>query len=178
MSGIRELTVNDLPELYPIIVENEPFMENIGYDLVVREFKNREGWAIINDDNQIVGCITVSDFVPLLKATLHVCISKEYRGTWATLHVLRTIFGHMFRPDRLCLRKVYGYAIPYVTYDAAKFLTDMGFRVWGIDSRGGMTLDGKYYDIIRYEMLREECPWIMGKKEMREWLRNKRGGGQ
>ena len=161
------------PFLLPTLSEEEPFSKGLSMEQLSLVLSRSEGWAVM-DGNAVIGAISLSAFRPLHSVMLNATITRAYHGSWLSLRVLRQVYEHLFSPDGLDLRKVYSYAIPWKTFDAAKLLTDMGFRVWGVDKAGGMAPDGECFDVVGYEMLREDCPWIRDKQGMREWMRNRR----
>jgi RimJ/RimL family protein N-acetyltransferase len=158
MIMLKEFDRGDWGGMYRIARAYEPFAESVTpeqFNLVVAR---QEGW-LVADGDELAGYVSLSDFRPLHSVILHATIRPEYHSRWITKSVLGTVFGHLFHPDRLDLVKVYSYAVYGVTYAAAKALDQMGFKRIGVD-RKGLMVGGQCYDTIRYEMLREECPYV------------------
>jgi RimJ/RimL family protein N-acetyltransferase len=150
---------DDFPLLHPILVREEPFGKSVTLNQMHVIFAGHEGWTIWSG-NRLVGAITLSNFRMLHSVVVHAVVDRELHGRWATRRILKQMFNYVFGDNYLCLHKLYAFAIPHHTYQAAKLLTDLGFTVWGVDKCGGVAPDGSHYDVINYELLREDCKWI------------------
>ena len=171
---MKPLHPDDSEALHPIVVKEEP----LGYKMTLEEIKidmaKREGWTFW-DDERLIGAVTLSSFTPELNVIIHAVIDSDYKGKWLTRRHLNQVFSYIFID--LGIRRVTGFAIPFVTTDAAKLLTAMGFDVEGVMRCGVRSKDGDYLDLVTYGLLKEDCPWIMEKKDLLEWMRRRRNGG-
>jgi RimJ/RimL family protein N-acetyltransferase len=170
---MRFFTEEDKGVMFRLAKAHEPFTEHVTPDMFLARIADQEGW-IFEDDGQLVGYLTLSTFQPLHSALIHATIRPEYRGLWIGMSNLRAVFGHLFNGDCLDLEKVYAYAVVGETYPAAKLLDSLGFQREGLDRRGLKLVDGRVFDLVRYGMLREECPWIKPRSEIRQWLKARR----
>jgi len=173
MIELRPFTRNDIPAMFKIAKEHEPFAEFVGPEQAVASLLRQEGWVFC-ENGVVVGHVTLSDFRVLHSVLLHATIIPACRGKCISARALRTIFGRLFDPDSLDLVKVYAYAVMGKTYQAARTLDDLGFSREGVDRHGLVLPDGRMFDILKYAMLREECPWIRTKAEIRAWLAGRR----
>ena len=159
ITRLQPLTPEHYPALYPIAVREEIAGQHLSPADFASMYSAREGWTLTKN-GKVIGAITLSNFRPLHSVILHTMVDSAHHSRWANRTLLRQAFGYVFGDNGLGLRKLYAYAIMGRTYKAAKMLTALGFRVIGLDTCGGVALDGAFYDVINYEMMREDCRWM------------------
>lgn len=147
----------DYKTLYKIVVEAEPYstkaMDIIGFISVM---ETREGWTVF-DDGEIIGCISLSNFIPRLNCVLHTFIRPDYHGKWLNDELCTIVFGHIF--NTLDCRRVTGFCIPGESDRAGYALEHIGFIQEGLQRQCALT-DNGYRDVKIYGMLKEECRWL------------------
>jgi len=145
-----------LRDLFHIVSEYEPGGSSLSYDMVAFTFRNQEGFVIVNDD-KVIGYLTLSHITPLCDAILHNVVKTEYRGKWMTRDIIKKIFDFIF--NTLELQRVSSFSIIGITDEVDNVLEKLGFVQEGI-KRNIHKLNGNYYDVKLYGMLRSECKWI------------------
>ena len=141
------------PKLFEITSITEPWY---GFDRNTcdRLFSQREGFVLENKGGEVIGHITVSDYIPLLEAIIHASVLPEYKSRWLTKSIYKRVFDFVFN-DLECRRAV-GRA--FAGYTDLHFHQRLGFTLEGI-LRDGLLIRGQYSDILIYSMLPSERRW-------------------
>jgi len=152
------LTRKHIPDIYRVVLRNEPFAREVVPTLMhFRAAANQfEGFALY-DGNRAIGWATFSNLTPLVDAIFSATVDREYRGRWVNRRAFRQIFTFPFVD--LGLPRISSYTISGVTSYLDSGLTKTGFRVEGTRRRAVLLPDG-YHDVTLYGMLKEECRWL------------------
>jgi len=147
----------DYKTLHQIVLEVEPYStKDMDIIAFISIMEAREGWTVFDDD-EIIGCISLSDFIPRLNCVLHTFIKPDYHGKWLNDELCTIVFGHIF--NTLGCRRVSGFCIPGESDRAGKALEHIGFKQEGLHRKSALT-DNGYRDLKIFGMLREECRWL------------------
>ena len=157
MIHLESIKYGDYEELYKIVKEAEPYMAKtmdiIGFTSIM---ELREGWTVYNDD-EIIGCVSISDFIPKLNCILHAFVKSDYFGNWIDNKICNLVYGHIF--NTLGCSRVTGYCLVGESDRAGIALEHMGFKQEGLQRQCALT-DNGYHDVKTFGMLKEECPWL------------------
>lgn len=143
-------------DMYRIAISEEPFQSDMTLEQFVLTMNSRDGW-VVKDNDEVVGSITLHDFMPKTSVSIHCVILKPYRSKWMRKTMLKTVFGYIF--DRLGMNKVKSFAVPHITDGAGYFLERLGFKSEG-NLRQEILIAGTYHDVVPYGMLKEDCRWV------------------
>lgn len=156
MINFSEMTPAHFKELYKIACKAENIKDDVSETAFIGAMLKREGW-IVSDGNKIIGCVSLSDYIPGLDIVIHGFIDPDYQRRWLSRTILKIIYTRIF--IELELDRVSGYALTGETTAGAKLLEGMGFDLEGVRSRAAIKY-GKKYDVELYGMLKEDCRWI------------------
>ena len=158
MIRLEKLQREHWPELYEIVLRNEPFAGDLvpTFSHFKAALAGYEGFAMF-DGETLAGAITFSNFVPLVDICLNVVVDARVRSRWATRSVLGGFCKYVFVD--LDLPRMSSYAVQELTPEAANALCKGGFKIEGVKRRAARFPDG-YHDLLIFGMLREECRWI------------------
>lgn len=152
----EKLNIRHYPALWKLFIEVEGNGQEITPKDFVEELETREGWVLLDNEN-IVGCISLSDYQPNSDVTIHATVRPQYHGKWANRKLLKDIANKVF--NELSLPRVSSYSIYGITGHIATLLKRIGFRYEGT-KRKAFWFHTEYKDLALYGMLREECKWV------------------
>lgn len=154
---MKRLTSADFPELYEVVLRNEPFASELTptmshFQTIMQDV---EGFCL-RDRGKLAGAITFNYLVPLVDVFIHAVIDLPCRKYWANRTIGRKIGEYAF--GELSLPRISSYGISDVTPEAMKFLLRLGFKQEGLRRRAARFPDG-YHDVILFGVLKEEWRW-------------------
>jgi len=162
MVSLKKLDPNDYEGLFRIVVENEPFCEDLTREQLNSKLSLRDGWTVWKNEI-LIGSITLYDYHWPVNVSLHAVIDREHHSRWLTKSILYEVFKYCF--FNLEVRRISSYCFPGVTDSAGLLLSGMGFTIEGTTRQGFMDPSGWYHDVVNFGMLAEECRWIRPKKK-------------
>jgi len=119
-----------------------------------RLFSQREGFVLLNNNQEVVGHVTFSDYGPKMDVMIHCSVLPEYHTKWLTKSIYKQVFDRVFI-DLECVRAS-GWAA--VGLNDLTFHERLGFKIEGIH-RKSLRIHNKYYDVLKFGMLAEERRW-------------------
>jgi RimJ/RimL family protein N-acetyltransferase len=156
MTLLEKMTPKHHAVLYEIAMRAEPFRSN----MTLMEFQSvmnaREGF-VLTRSGEIIGLVSYSDYVPKIDITIHCFVEPKHQRRWVNRPGLKITYDYPF--TELGLPRVSSYSVIGLSDIAGQFLLAMGFKEEGCKRRSYL-LEGQYYDVKHYGMLKEECPWI------------------
>jgi RimJ/RimL family protein N-acetyltransferase len=156
MRRLIPLNPDHYQELYGIAKEHDPSFRAESMDHYINIMEHQDGWVVVDGD-QIIGCISFSDYKPNLDVIAHCFIHSGWHGGWCTKEILREYFGYAF--NDLKVKRVSTFSIVGITDRAAMFIMSLGFKMEGVVRKIAL-YGGEYRDVAIFGMLREECAWI------------------
>jgi RimJ/RimL family protein N-acetyltransferase len=156
MRTLTPLNPSHYPVLYEIAKAHDPSCRAESLDHYINIMEHQDGWVVANGD-EIIGCISFSDYKPDLDVIAHCFMHSDWHGRWITEEILKTYFGYAF--NELNVRRVSTFSIVGRTDKAAMFIMSLGFRMEGVVRKVAL-YGGEYHDVAIFGMLREECRWV------------------
>lgn len=123
-------------------------------DMTLREFAGsnffRQGWTLFNDENMIVGSLSLSDYVLGVSVLMHCSIDRSVSGRWVTRKLISDI--KKFVNETLGAFKVCAYSIVGQTDHVEDLLIRLGFVCEGQFAKEFLR-HNVCYDIKRFGLL-------------------------
>jgi RimJ/RimL family protein N-acetyltransferase len=150
---LEQLEHKHFKELFEVIKLSEPIYD-LDRNTSDRLFSQREGFVLINNNDKVIGHITLDNYTPRLDIMVHCGVIPEYQKRWLTKSIYRQVFDKVFI-DLECVRAS-GYAIEGL--NDLSFHERLGFRLEGISKMAFRHFD-KYYNVRSYGMMNHERRW-------------------
>jgi len=150
---IQPIEHKHFPGLFDVTAICEPWW---GFDRNTsdRLFSQREGFVLLNDNEDVCGHITLSDYAVKLNVVIHCAVLPDYQKRWLTRKIYTTVFDHIF--DELGCVRATGFSIDGL--NGRGFHERLGFTHEST-FRKGFRLRENYYDLHYYGMLKNERRW-------------------
>ena len=140
------------PELHAIHIKAERLFCT-DFEAFTVNMNARKGFMVFTDDDKMIGCISMSNYVPGLDIMCHITVDPDYHGKWYNMDLHKQVSDYVF--NELDVVRASAYYFEGINDRTGRFLEKIGFTHEGC-IRNGVKDGDKFCNVHMYGLLKEE----------------------